>query len=83
MLQSMTSPTARRAHARDDPNCDRRASNPHECPVGVMPKAVRLCRHSEVVLELLPPRRREFVEEDGERVVVHHRRRVASAEFRV
>jgi len=38
-------------------------------PIVVTPKGVRLCRPSEVVIDLLPPQRGEFVKEDGERVV--------------
>jgi arsenate reductase len=37
-------------------------------PIVVTPLGVKLCRPSELVLDLLPARRREFVEEDGERV---------------
>jgi arsenate reductase len=38
-------------------------------PIVVTPRGVRLCRPSEVVLELLPAQCGEFVKEDGERVV--------------
>ena len=38
-------------------------------PIVVTPKGVRLCRPSEVVIELLPAQRGKFVKEDGERVV--------------
>ena len=48
-------------------------------PLVVSPKGVRLCRPSEVVLELLPPQQGEFVKEDGERVVDERGRRVATA----
>ena len=48
-------------------------------PIVVTPKGVRLCRPSEVVLDLLPPQQGEFVKEDGERVVDEHGRRVATA----
>jgi arsenate reductase len=48
-------------------------------PLVVSPKGVRLCRPSEVVLELLPPQQGEFVKEDGERVVDEHGRRVSAA----
>ncbi|CAX22920.1 arsenate reductase (glutaredoxin family) [Methylorubrum extorquens DM4] len=48
-------------------------------PLVVSPKGVRLCRPSEVVLELLPPQQGEFVKEDGERVVDESGRRVATA----
>ena len=37
-------------------------------PIVVTPNSVRLCRPSELVLDLLPPQRGEFVKEDGERV---------------
>lgn len=48
-------------------------------PLVVTPKGVRLCRPSEVVLDLLPRQQAEFVKEDGERVVDEHGRRVATA----
>ena len=48
-------------------------------PLVVSPKGVRLCRPSEVVLDLLPPQQGEFVKEDGERVVDESGRRVATA----
>ncbi len=38
-------------------------------PIVVSPKGVRLCRPSEVVLDLLPPQQGAFVKEDGEPVV--------------
>ena len=34
-------------------------------PIVVTPKCVRLCRPSEMVLDLLPPQRGEFRKEDG------------------
>ncbi|MFB9263131.1 arsenate reductase (glutaredoxin) [Bradyrhizobium erythrophlei] len=37
-------------------------------PIVVTPKGVRLCRPSEMVLDLLPPQHGEFVKEDGERI---------------
>ena len=37
-------------------------------PIVVTAKGVKLCRPSEAVLDLLPPREGEFVKEDGERV---------------
>jgi arsenate reductase len=37
-------------------------------PIVVSPKGVRLCRPSELVLDLLPAQQGEFVKEDGERV---------------
>ena len=48
-------------------------------PIVVSPKGVRLCRPSEVVLDLLPAQQGEFVKEDGERVVDEHGRRIATA----
>jgi arsenate reductase len=38
-------------------------------PIVVTPSGVRLCRPSETVLDLLPVQPREFVKEDGERVI--------------
>jgi arsenate reductase len=38
-------------------------------PIVVTPVGVRLCRPSEFVLDLLPMQQREFVKEDGERVI--------------
>jgi arsenate reductase (glutaredoxin) len=38
-------------------------------PIVVTPLGVRLCRPSEAVLDLLPIEQREFVKEDGERVI--------------
>jgi len=48
-------------------------------PIVVTPKGVRLCRPSELVIDLLPPQQGEFLKEDGERVVDEHGRRIASA----
>ncbi len=48
-------------------------------PIVVTPRGVRLCRPSEMVLDLLPAQRGEFFKEDGERVVDEHGHRVASA----
>jgi arsenate reductase len=48
-------------------------------PIVVTPKGVRLCRPSELVLDLLPPQQSEFFKEDGERVIDEHGRRVATA----
>jgi arsenate reductase len=48
-------------------------------PIVVTPKRVKLCRPSELVIELLPPQQGEFFKEDGERIVDEHGRRVASA----
>ncbi len=50
-----------------------------ERPLVVTPKGVRLCRPSELVLDLLPPQRGEFFKEDGERIVDEKGRPVASA----
>jgi arsenate reductase len=52
-----------------------------ERPIVVTPLGVRLCRPSEVVLDVLPPdsQRGEFVKEDGERVIDEAGRRVATA----
>jgi len=48
-------------------------------PIVVTPKGVKLCRPSELVIDLLPPQQGEFFKEDGERVVDRHGRLVASA----
>jgi len=48
-------------------------------PLVVSPKGVRLCRPSELVLELLPPQQGAFVKEDGEPVVDEVGRRVGLA----
>jgi arsenate reductase len=48
-------------------------------PIVVSSKGVRLCRPSEVVLDLLPVQQGEFVKEDGERVVDEHGRRGGAA----
>jgi arsenate reductase len=37
-------------------------------PIVVTPQGVKLCRPSELVLDLLPAQRGEFLKEDGERV---------------
>jgi arsenate reductase len=37
-------------------------------PIVVTPRGVRLCRPSELVIDLLPPQRGDFVKEDGERI---------------
>ena len=47
-------------------------------PLVVTPKGVRLCRPSELVLDLLPAQRGQFLKEDGERVVDDAGRPVAS-----
>lgn len=38
-------------------------------PFVVTPRGTRLCRPSEVVLEILPPITRPFTKEDGEMVI--------------
>ena len=48
-------------------------------PLVVTPKGVRLCRPSQMVLDLLPSQRGELFKEDGERVIDASGRRVASA----
>ncbi|WPP06518.1 arsenate reductase (glutaredoxin) [Methylocella tundrae] len=48
-------------------------------PIVISPKGVKLCRPSELVLDLLPAQQGEFFKEDGERVVDEHGRHVASA----
>jgi arsenate reductase (glutaredoxin) len=48
-------------------------------PIVVTPKGVRLCRPSELVIDLLPPQQGEFFKENGERAVDQHGRRVATA----
>jgi arsenate reductase (glutaredoxin) len=48
-------------------------------PIVVTPKGVRLCRPSELVIDLLPPQQGEFFKEDGERIVDERGQRVASA----
>ncbi len=48
-------------------------------PIVVTSKGVRLCRPSEMVLDLLPPQRGQFIKEDGERVIDDQGRRVAPA----
>ncbi|PNG27316.1 arsenate reductase (glutaredoxin) [Methylocella silvestris] len=48
-------------------------------PIVVSPKGVKLCRPSELVLDLLPAQQGEFFKEDGERVVDEKGRHVASA----
>lgn len=46
-------------------------------PIVVSPNGVRLCRPSELVLDLLPPQQGAFTKEDGERVVDAAGHRVA------
>jgi len=48
-------------------------------PIVVTPMGVRLCRPSEIVLDILPPQQGEFVKEDGEPVVDAAGRRVGLA----
>jgi len=48
-------------------------------PIVVTPKGVRLCRPSELVVDLLPLRRGEFRKEDGELVIDAAGRRAATA----
>lgn len=48
-------------------------------PIVVTPKGVRLCRPSELVVDLLPPQRGEFRKEDGELVIDATGRRAATA----
>jgi arsenate reductase len=47
-------------------------------PIVVSPKGVRLCRPSELVIDLLPPQKAEFFKEDGERVVDDRGRQLAT-----
>ncbi|KQW22099.1 arsenate reductase [Afipia sp. Root123D2] len=49
-----------------------------ERPLVVTSKGVRLCRPSELVIDLLPPQRGPFAKEDGERVIDEHGQRVAN-----
>jgi arsenate reductase len=49
-----------------------------ERPLVVTAKGVRLCRPSELVIDLLPPQRGPFAKEDGERVIDEHGQRVAN-----
>ena len=48
-------------------------------PIVVSPKGVKLCRPSELVLDLLPVQQGEFFKEDGERVVDEKGRQVATS----
>jgi arsenate reductase (glutaredoxin) len=48
-------------------------------PMVVTPKGVRLCRPSELVIDLLPPQQGEFRKEAGELVVDAAGRRAATA----
>ncbi len=48
-------------------------------PLVVSPLGVKLCRPSEMVIDLLPAQRRAFNKEDGEQVVDDQGRKVRSA----
>ncbi len=49
-------------------------------PLVVTPLGVRLCRPSELVLDILPsPQRHEFTKEDGERIIGAHGNRQTGA----
>ena len=48
-------------------------------PIVVSPRGVRLCRPSEIVLDLLPAQQAAFSKEDGEQVVDEHGNRVRTA----
>ena len=48
-------------------------------PIVVSPKGVRLCRPSEQVLDLLPPKKSAFSKEDGEQVMDAQGNRTRSA----
>ena len=48
-------------------------------PIVVAPKGVRLCRPSELVVDLLPPQQGEFRKEDGELVIDAAGQRAATA----
>jgi arsenate reductase len=45
-------------------------------PVVVTPEGVRLCRPSELVIDLLPPQRGAFFKEDGAMLIDEHGNRV-------
>jgi arsenate reductase (glutaredoxin) len=59
-----------RAELGDDQLLDAMMAHPIliNRPIVVAPKGVRLCRPSELVMNLLPPQPGDFVKEDGERV---------------
>ena len=65
----------------DDALLDAIMANPIllQRPLVVTPQGVRICRPSELVLDLLPPQRGEFFKEDGEPVIDREGRRVATA----
>ena len=49
-------------------------------PIVVTPIGTKLCRPSEVVLNILPlPQLKEFIKEDGEKVIDMEGRRVSTA----
>lgn len=50
-------------------------------PIVVTPRSVRLCRPSGEVIDLLPPQRETFTEQDRERVVDESGRRIANAPY--
>jgi len=62
----------------DDELLDAMMANPMliNRPIVVSPKGVKLCRPSEMVLDLLPPQQGAFRKEDGEAVVDAAGRRV-------
>lgn len=66
--------------ASDDQLLDAMIAHPVliERPLVVTSKGVRLCRPSELVIDLLPPQRGPFAKEDGERVIDEHGQRVAN-----
>ena len=71
----------RAEHWTDDQLIDQMLAHPIliNRPIVVTPWGVRLCRPSEVVLNILPvPQRGPFVKEDGERVLDEHGQRVRS-----
>jgi arsenate reductase len=64
----------------DDQLLDAMMANPIliNRPIVLSPLGVKLCRPSEVVLDLLSyPQQRAFTKEDGERVVDERGRRIA------
>ncbi|MEZ5786734.1 MAG: arsenate reductase (glutaredoxin) [Xanthobacteraceae bacterium] len=65
----------------DDALLDAMMANPVliNRPFVVTAKGVRLCRPSELVLDILPPQQGEFFKEDGERVVDEKGRHVRTA----
>jgi len=48
-------------------------------PIVVTPRGVKLCRRSELVIDLLAPQRDAFTKEDGERIIDEQGRRVSMA----